>query len=167
MATFLARPEKALQGAKALDQQLKNLEDPAAARVLRGSIREALRPTLALWRASMRVGTRRHKTYKGQDVGPGFSRKNSYIASSVARDRTTVSGTISYKAEAFYNLYFIETTGFRGGRGRRDKRKGRDVSPVPKLIPAFRATRGAMLQSLVAALRKRIAEAVRKGANTR
>jgi hypothetical protein len=159
--------EKALAGAKELDAQLMALGADLAPKLLRASLGEALKPTLGLWRAAMREGTRMHKTYKGRLVAPGFSRRNSTVLTQVARDGSRASATVGAKDEAFYNLLFIETTGFRGGRGNRRQRTGAKVAPDPKLEPAFKATRSVMLSSFTAALKKRIDRAVaRKGRGT-
>lgn len=163
--------EGALEGAAELDRQLRELGGTMAPKLIRASLGKALIPTLALWRASMREGTRWHKTYKGRRVGPGFSRRNARITSGIAKDGTRAGATVSYAPEAFYNLMFIETRGFTGGRGKRKgrgatggQRSGRKVEPDPKLVPAFKATRSTMLSTLVSELRSRIQKAVAKGA---
>lgn len=172
MAAFLGRAEASLKGAKELDAQLKALGAGLAPKVIRGSLSDALKPTLALWRAGMAEGTRTHRTHKGRLVAPGFSRRNSYISSGVSRDGTKASATVGAKDEAFYNLWFLETVGFTGGKGKRKGRKGktrtgRKVAPKPVLVPAFKATRSTMLSTLTASIRKRLDKIARKKAATK
>jgi hypothetical protein len=142
--------EVALQGAKELDAKLKALSGTMAPKLIRGALGEALKPTLALARASVPEGDRMHRTYKGRLVSPGFARRSTYISTTVARDGSSVSATIGVRDEAFYAIQFIEF-GFK------------DVPARPWLVPAFNATRTIMLSLFVAALSRRIEAAARKG----
>lgn len=145
-----ASREKALFGAKELDAQLRQLSAGMAVKVIRGSLGEALKPTLALARAAVPESTEPHKTYKGRLVAPGFARRSTYIKTSIARDGSSASATIGVRAEAFYAIQFIEF-GFK------------DVGPRPWLVPAFDATRSTMLKSLTSAIRSRIDKLAAKG----
>lgn len=186
MSTFFRfRPEAALAGAKELDQQLMALGSNVAPKVMRGALRESVRPVLLQYRAQMRVGTRNHKTYKGRKVGPGFSKKNTYVTTKVSRDSSSVVADIGPRDEAFYQLWFLETVGFTGGRGKRRlasvlslKRRARRswsrkartaarIPPTPRLEPIFKASRTTMLTGLVSSLRRRIHDAIRKTGGTR
>lgn len=180
MATFRGLAEKHLEGGKELDAKLRELGAAGAAKVLRLSLRDALRPVHALYVGRMRVGTRMHRTYKGRRVAPGFSQRNTYISTRV-RKGTSVTASIGPKDEAFYQLWFLETVGFSGGRGKRRlgsvltlKRRARRkwnrptrtaarIPPRPVLAPIFRAARNSMLSSFVTSTRARLQAVARKG----
>ena len=164
MATsYLGIKEGALSGGKELHGQLMALRDGLAPKLIRSALVDAVKPTLGLWRAGMAKGSVPHRTYKGRLVGPGFSQRNAYISSGISRDKTKASATVGPKDEAFYNVWFLETVGFTGGRGKRGRRRGRKVEPRPVLEPVFKATRGVMLSTLISALRRRVDKAVAQG----
>lgn len=148
--------ERALQGAKELDRQLRELRDGMAVKTIRGALGEAMKPTLALARAAVPEGTRMHRTYKGRLVAPGFARRNTYISTGTKRDGSSASATIGVRDEAFYALQFVEFGV-----------PSRGIPARPWLVPAFNATRGVMLSSFTASLRKRIDRIARKKAAAR
>lgn len=148
--------EKGLQGAKELDRQLRELGDGMAAKVIRGALGEALKPTLARAKATIPVGSVPHRTYQGRLVAPGFSQRSIYISTSIRKDRSAASATIGMRKEAFYALAFVEFGV-----------PSRGIPARPWLVPAFNSTRGVMLNALTEALKKRIAKAIAKGGRRR
>lgn len=179
--SYLGIKEGALSGGKELHAQLMALRDGLAPKLIRSALVDSVKPVLGLWRAGMREGTRAHRTYKGRLVQPGFSRKQAYISSGISRDKTKASATVGPRKEAFYNLWFLETAGFTGGRGKRrltsvlnltrkarrswgrQTRTAQRIAPRPVLEPAFKASRSIMLSTLISATRKRVDKAIAQG----
>lgn len=139
-----------LEGAAVLAKQLRALSDgPQAVRVLRTGVSDAMKEVMEDARASVPVGTREHKTYKGRNVKPGFAKKSLRVVSFINKARTQATALLGVRSEAFYVLQFLEL-----GTSR--------IARRPWLTPAFEKSQNRSIQKIGEAMRKRINEIASK-----
>lgn len=95
-----------VSGLKELDKQLKKLNGATRAKVLRSAVRSSIKPTFEIIKLSAPVGTKSHKTYKGNLVSPGFLRRSMRIVTTIEKDAAVA--LIGARREAFYGPQFLE-----------------------------------------------------------
>ena len=139
-------------GLEALSTKLSKLGQAAGGRSLRSATNRALTPVVNKARANAPVGTQAHQTYTGRIVAPGFLKRNVAKKVKLSKDKTSASGMVGVKPEAFYGVNFIElgwTPGKRTKGIRALLRRGidnRTNTPVPAhpwLEPAFESSQAA------------------------
>lgn len=138
-----------IEGLKALSSKLSKLGQAAGGKSLRSATNRALTPVVNKARANAPVGTQAHQTHTGRIVAPGFLKRNVAKKVKISKDKTSVSGMVGVKPEAFYGVNFIElgwtpgkrTKGIRAllRRGT-DNRTSTKVRANPWLEPAFESS---------------------------
>lgn len=130
-------------GLAELEAKIKALGPRLQGNILRQVAREASKPVVERARATVPVGTRLHKTYKGRIVSPGFAKRSIKLETFLTRDKSAAIALVGVRREAYYALQFLEL-----GTARIPRR--------PWLKPAFEATAGQQVQLVLSALKKRI-----------
>lgn len=139
-----------LEGLAELDAKLKALADPRInSAVLRAGAVAGMRKVLAKAKATVPVGTRAHKTYKGRIVAPGFAARSLRVKGYTSRDKQRSVAMLGVAPEAFYAVQFIEL-----GTAK--------IPPRPWLVPAFESTKDEAQAALRDAMLKRLDKALAK-----
>jgi HK97 gp10 family phage protein len=132
--------DEALQGTSALVAKLKTLEKLDSGRVMINAVRDGMKPALKYARQAIPVGTRKHKSYLGRTLSPGFAQKSLRIVVTKVSD-TRFQALLGVRKEAFYAVRFVEL-----GTSK--------MAAEPWLRPAFFASQNAQKQALSDSLRK-------------
>lgn len=132
----------ALQGVAELEAKLAQLASPSKnTQVLRASLNESMQGVRAVARSRAPVGSKRHKTYKGNVVSPGFAKKSLRVETTAKNGAVTAK--LGVLKEAFYALQFIEL--------------GTATIPrAPWMVPAFESQQDQALRKIGESMRKRI-----------
>lgn len=93
-------------GLEKLSKELDQLAPNIAKKVLRGATAAALKPTFKLIKLGAPVGSKPHKTYKGNWVGAGFLSRNIKLSSSFRKGRAIAK--VKTTPEAFYGVTFLD-----------------------------------------------------------
>lgn len=109
-----------------------------------------MQPVEQVAHATVPVGDRLHKTYKGRTVTPGFLSRSIRRAAFAKRGaKNEVRAVVGVAREAFYGLAFVE--------------RGTSKMPAqPWLVPAFESTQGQVLDKFKRSLKARIERAAKK-----
>ena len=133
-----------LDGVAALTKQLKALASVSeTGAVLKGAVSDAMGKVRDQARQNVPVGRKRHRTYKGRLVSPGFAKRSLRVLARLSKDKTRAYALLGVRSEAFYALQFIEL-----GTSRIPRR--------PWLVPAFEASKDESLREIGASMRRRI-----------
>lgn len=141
----------ALEGTRELSKQLADLGKATSGRVLKAAVMEAMLPTYRQALATVPIGSKAHKTYKGRSVEPGFAQQSLRLKTWVGKDKTVATAMVGVAPEAYYALQFIEL--------------GTSKYPAtPWLTPAFESNKDAAVQKIASEMRTRIERIARRRA---
>lgn len=98
----------AVEGTADLIKQLRNIGGLDNGKALRNSVLAGMSAARAEARNRIPVGTRRHKTYTGRYVSPGFARKSLRIITQLSPDKQKATAMLGVRKEAYYVVQFIE-----------------------------------------------------------
>jgi HK97 gp10 family phage protein len=141
-----------LLGSAELKRKFDELGKLGQAKVLRQSMRAAMKPVLTEAIARAPVGTVPHRTFKGRLVAPGFAQRSIKLV--VARSKRTGNyrAVIGVAREAFYAVQFPEFGNLSQG-----------LPPKPWLSVAMRNNSDRVVELYADDMRKRILKIARKG----
>lgn len=128
--------DQALQGAAELTRKLAEL-GALDKKAMRSVVRAGMQPALVKARQTAPVGTRIHKSYKGNILQPGYLKKHLKIATTIDQGRATA--LLGPNKEAFYGTTFVEI-----GTSK--------MAAFPWLRPAFYQTQDAQKAAMVSKL---------------
>jgi HK97 gp10 family phage protein len=140
-----------LEGASELAAQLRELGKAVSGRVLKQAVTEAMMPTYRKALATVPVGDRPHKTYKGRMVEPGFAQQNLRLKPWVSKDKQSAAAMVGVNPEAYYVLQFIEL-----GTS--------SIPAAPWLTPAFESSKDEAAKKVGDEMRLRIERIARRRA---
>lgn len=129
----MADKDLALRGAAELTRKLAEL-GALDKKAIRSVVRAGITPALVKARATAPVGTRFHKSYKGNVLYPGYLHKHLRVATTVQKGIATA--LLGPTKEAFYGTAFVEI-----GTSK--------MAAQPWLRPAFRSTLDAQKSAMV------------------
>lgn len=136
--------DRRIEGMRELSAQLATLGGKVGLKALRAATRNAATPIVRAARLRVPVGTRAHRSYKGNLLTPGYARRS--IKKTVrrrGRGRTVAIVDVGVRPEAFYAVQFLEV-----GTAKMAARAW--------LVPAFEAARDDVEQRLSAQLKRQI-----------
>lgn len=139
-----------LIGLKELQAKLKKLDGAVAEKALRQAVLNASTPAFKAAKAAAPVGSKAHRTYKGNLVAPGFLKRSIRRITTIKRGRylTWASAIIGVKSEAFYGVQFLEKGTIK-------------MSKRPWFVESFKSSRSQMEQKLKAELKSKIEKAIK------
>jgi len=97
------------------------------------------------------VGSVDHRTYRGNLVAPGFTKRSITLVRFPRKNNNTALVAVGVKKSAYYAVQFVE-------QGHKTKNGGR-VAPRPWLKKSYDQTVGAVPASFTSALRERVLKA--------
>lgn len=95
-----------IRGLDDLSKKLAALGAKAGGKALRTSARNAMKPIQRMAKAAAPVGKKPHRTYKGNIVFPGYTKKAIRIRTGLKRGKATVR--LGVLREAFYGVSFLD-----------------------------------------------------------
>lgn len=132
-----------LQGTAELSRQLRALGAAFSVPILRSAVRAGIQPAKKRAEATIPVGLRAHRTYKGRLVAPGFSKRSIRVVTKVSPNKQVVSAALGVRREAFYAVLFTEL-----GTAK--------IPARPWLRPSMAGTKDEQEAALAAKLKERI-----------
>lgn len=138
-----------LDGGKELAAKLRALKAGTRGRILKDAVARAMVETLNDATNAAPVGTKSHKTYKGNIVEPGYARDSLRLKTWVSKDKESAAAMVGVRPEAYYALQFVEL-----GTSK--------MPPRPWLEPAFQGNKAASIARIAAELKARIERIARR-----
>jgi hypothetical protein len=133
-----------VDGLVELGKKLERMETETAVKVLRNSLRTAMRPAVNAAREQAPVGTeahRLHRTYGGSIVAPGFGRRAIRLVTFKSKGKDSGSGVaaaiLGVRRAAFYLVQFWKYPPY-GITGRRDWLGESFKQSAPEVATRFR-----------------------------
>jgi hypothetical protein len=168
-----------LDGVKELTAKLNRLDAALVVKSLRSVLFKATTPVVGRMKATMPVGTQAHRTYKGNLVTPGYSKRSiRRLTGKRYLSRGLISIAIGVKADAFYAIRFYDqgpytivqrrqstnrkARGHVGMQRRKTSIKPYTLKKVPWFETVFRASEPLMLNGI----KKNLKDVVSKIAKT-
>jgi HK97 gp10 family phage protein len=145
------RIDSRIEGAAELSQLFKLLGKAVSGRVLKQAVHEGMMETYRRALATVPVGERSHRTYKGNLVEPGFAQQNLRLKTWVSKDKTAAAAMVGVNPEAYYVLQFIEL-----GTSR--------IPAAPWLTPAFESSKDEAVRVVGQQMRDKITRAAQRRA---
>lgn len=141
----------ALAGAGDAIRKLQALGALDNGKIMLGAVRAGMNEVLKPAQDAAPVGTRSHKTYKGNQVSPGFAKRSLHIVVSTKnKSGRPAAALLSTSKEGYYAVQFIE-------------RGTSKIKAQPWLRPAFFNSQEAQKRAVVAYLQKRLAKIAKDG----
>lgn len=130
-----------LLGVAELAKKLSNLTERVRGNAMRAVVRAGIKPARERWKATIAVGSKPHRTYKGLLVGPGFAQRSIRVVTRLSADKQQCSAALGVRSQAYYATWFIEQ---EIGKSKK--------AAHPTLRPAFESTRSQQEAALAAKL---------------
>lgn len=125
--------------------------DEQVGKVLRSTVRSAMKQVKKRAEARIPQGIDAHRTYKGRLVAPGFARRSLRVIAKLDKSKHKASAVLGVRAEAFYAVQFVEL-----GTSKQPARPWLRPAFAESNDPAIRAVADGMREFIVSTAAKRL-----------
>lgn len=140
-----------VEGLAETQMQLQALAGKLGWRAMSQALAASGRKMRAAAKNNAPVGSVAHRTYRGNLVAPGFTKRSITLVRFPRKNNNTALVAVGVKKSAYYAVQFVE-------QGHKTKNGGR-VAPRPWLKKSYDQTVGAVPASFTSELRERVLKA--------